>query len=201
MTTAWNPSAAHPWASMKNGRLTADRQCVIFHIYRPWMYPEIELLIRRIVLMRFFLLTFGGEFLGIWASHDSAPRNFHHPLWGVQSNGFYSWRFKWGFCSWKQLKRLEMTFTAPIMPMKWIYFLICLVFTCFVAVKSCNDDHDRLFQATSRWQDSIHRHISCDMDFCRCFLVKKNLTALAGVLAVFTSLGKVSSCLLFRKGL
>ena len=42
------PSAA---CSVKT--MDADRQCVIFHIYRPWMYPETELLI-RLVLMRLF---------------------------------------------------------------------------------------------------------------------------------------------------
>lgn len=207
MTTTWNPSAVHPWASMKNGRLTADRQCVIFHIYRPWMYPETELLIRRIVLMRCFLLTFGGEFLGIWASHDSAPKIFHHPLWGVQSNGFYSWRFKWGFLvgnNMKQLKRHEMTYTAPIMPMKWIYFLICLVFACFDLILFCSSEKLQWWPWSPFPGDVTLTGLDSQTylvwpGFLSLFFGERNLTALAGVLAVFTSLGKVPVAFCFGK--
>lgn len=154
-----------------------------------------------------FLLTFGGEFLGIWASHDSAPRNFHHPLWGVQSNGFYSWRFKWGFVvgnNMKQLKRHEMTYTAPIIPMKWIYFLVCLVFTCFDLIIFCSSEKLQWWPWSPFPGDVTLTGLDSQTylvwhGFLSLFFGEKNLTALAGVLAVFTSLGKVPVAFCFGK--
>lgn len=76
-----------------------------------------------------------------------------------------------GFCSAKQLKWREMTFTAPIMPMKLCFYIFCL--HTFRLDFFCSSEKLQWWPQATCWRDSIHRHISCDMDFCRCFLVKK----------------------------